>query len=45
MADGLRSKVDMSEDKAEERILGFKAVEGLDNDDDHVPNVAGGLKA
>ena len=45
MADGLRSKVDMSEEKAEENVLGVKADGSLDNDADHVPNVAGGLRA
>lgn len=29
---------------AEERILGDKAVGGVNNDDDHVPNVVSGLK-
>jgi hypothetical protein len=29
----------------EERVLGDKAVDGIDNDDDHVPNVISGLKA
>jgi len=29
----------------EERVLGGKAVDGIDNDDDHVPDVISGLKA
>ena len=29
----------------EEQVLGDKAVGGIDNDKDHVPNVEGGLKA
>jgi hypothetical protein len=29
----------------EEQILGDKAVGGIDNDEDHVPNVVSGLKA
>jgi hypothetical protein len=29
----------------EERVLGGKAVDGIDNDEDHVPNVVSGLKA
>lgn len=29
----------------EERVLGDKAVGGIDNDKDHVPNVVSGLKA
>ena len=45
MADNLRSNHDMTASKQEERVLGDKAVGGIDNDDDHVPNVAGGLKA
>ena len=46
MADALRSKTDMGGSKAEEQVLGSKAADGtVDNDADHVPNVAGGLKA
>ena len=45
MASGLRSKIDMSDEKAEENVLGVKADGGVDNDADHVPNVAAGLKA
>jgi hypothetical protein len=29
----------------EEQVLGDKATGGVDNDQDHVPNVEGGLKA
>jgi hypothetical protein len=45
MADNLRSKVDMTEEKKVENILGDKATGGPDADADHVPNVAAGLKA
>lgn len=31
--------------RAEEKVLGDKAVGGVDNDEDHVPNVVSGLKA
>jgi len=29
----------------EERVLGDKAVNGIDNDNDHIPNIISGLKA
>ena len=45
MADGLRSKLDLSPEAQEERVLGDKATGDVDNDADHVGNVKGGLKA
>lgn len=46
----LRSKVNPNpgftiQVEPEEAVLGDKAVGGLDNDKDHVPNVESGLKA
>ncbi|KAF7509494.1 hypothetical protein GJ744_007894 [Endocarpon pusillum] len=40
MADNLRSN-----DPSPEKVLGDKAVGGVDADKDHVPNVVSGLKA
>ncbi len=45
MASNLRSKVDMTAEANEERVLGGKATGGVDNDADHVSNVESGLKA
>ncbi|KPI42945.1 uncharacterized protein AB675_2169 [Cyphellophora attinorum] len=45
MAASLRSKLDLSPEAQEERVLGDKAVGGIDNDADHLANVRGGLKA
>jgi hypothetical protein len=46
MASNLRSSDTQKPDTAaEERVLGDKATGGIDNDADHVPNVARGLKA
>ncbi|KUJ12655.1 uncharacterized protein LY89DRAFT_688278 [Mollisia scopiformis] len=52
MADNLRSATQVGQNPTfaetvskEEKVLGDKAVGGMDNDADHVPNVESGLKA
>ncbi|KAG4427316.1 hypothetical protein IFR05_017200 [Cadophora sp. M221] len=52
MADNLRSSTKVGENPTfaqtvskQDAVLGDKAVGGMDNDKDHVGNVAGGLKA
>ena len=45
MASALRSKVDMTAEANEERVLGLTATGDVDNAADHLGNVERGLKA